>query len=63
MENAMKILTRRVGESLIIETESGEQIELTILDTQGSRVRLSASSTKDLKIFREEELEPQRRAV
>lgn len=59
----MIVLTRRVGEALIIETPSGEQIELTILDAQGSRVRLSATSTKDLKIYREEELEPQRYAV
>lgn len=59
----MIVMTRRIGEALIIETPSGEQIELTILDAQGSRVRLSASTSKGVKIYREEEIEPQRYAV
>jgi len=59
----MNILTRRIGEALIIETSSGEQIELTILDAQANRVRISASTSKELRILREEELEPQSYAV
>lgn len=59
----MIVMTRRIGESLIIETASGEQIELTIQDAQANRVRIIASSSKELKVFREEELEPQRYAV
>ena len=59
----MNVLTRRIGEALIIETESGEQIELTILDVQANRVRIGASTSKEVRILREEELEPQRFAV
>jgi len=59
----MIVMTRRIGESLVIETASGEQIELTIQDAQCNRVRILATATNDVKIFREEELEPQREAV
>jgi len=53
----MLVLTRRIGEALLIETPSGEQIEITILDAQGHRVRIGASASKDVKILREEILE------
>ena len=59
----MLVLTRRIGEALLIETPSGEQIEITILDAQGHRVRLGASAHKDVKIIREEVLEHQDCAV
>lgn len=52
----MLVVTRRIGESLVIETASGEQIELTVLDAQGSRVRLSATTNEGIKVYREEEI-------
>jgi len=60
----MIVMTRRVGESLVIETASGERIEITIQDAQANRVRIVALASKDVNIFREEELEePLRYAV
>ena len=60
----MIVMTRRIGESLVIETASGERIEITIQDAQANRVRIVALASKDVNIFREEELEePLRHAV
>ncbi len=56
----MIVMTRRIGESLVIETPSGERIELTIQDAQANRVRIVALASQDVNIFREEEIEPQR---
>ncbi len=53
----MIVMTRRIGESLVIETASGERIEITIQDAQANRVRIVALASKDVNIFREEELE------
>ena len=55
----MIVLTRRIGEALMIETPSGELVEITILDAQGHRVRIGASASKNVKIIREEALERQ----
>ena len=37
----MLVLTRRVGESILIELPSGEQVSVTVLGTKGSQVRLA----------------------
>jgi hypothetical protein len=36
---AMLVLTRRPGESLIIETTAGEKITVTVLEAKGNQVR------------------------
>ena len=46
----MLILQRRAGESIRI----GEDIEITIVSTEGGRVRLSISAPKEITILRSE---------
>lgn len=46
----MLILTRRVGESLVI----GENITVTVLGTKGNQVRIGIDAPKDVTVNREE---------
>lgn len=46
----MLILTRRVGETLMI----GEQITVTVLGVKGNQVRVGISAPKDVSVHREE---------
>jgi carbon storage regulator len=46
----MLILTRRVGESLMI----GDQVNVTVLGIKGNQVRLGVHAPKDIAVHREE---------
>jgi carbon storage regulator len=46
----MLILTRRVGETLMI----GNEVTLTVLGVKGSQVRLGINAPKDVEVHREE---------
>ena len=46
----MLILTRRVGEALMI----GDDISVTVLATKGNQVRLGGSAPKNVSVHREE---------
>ncbi len=46
----MLVLTRRVGESLII----GDDISITILGIKGHQVRLGINAPKEISVHREE---------
>ena len=46
----MLILTRKVGESLII----GDDISLTILNVRGNQVKIGVKAPKDISVHREE---------
>jgi len=54
----MLILTRRVGETIIIEMPTGEQIQVAVLGVKGNQVRLGTDAPDDIQIMREELLEP-----
>jgi len=53
----MLILTRKIGESLIIKLPTGEEIELVVLDTKGKQVKLGTEAATDVTVLREEVLE------
>lgn len=46
----MLILTRRVGETLII----GDDVHVTVLGVKGNQVRLGINAPKDVAVHREE---------
>ncbi|MFA5938516.1 MAG: carbon storage regulator CsrA [Sinimarinibacterium sp.] len=49
----MLILTRRVGEAVMI----GDEIEVTVLGVKGNQVRLGVKAPRDVAVHREEILE------
>jgi len=53
----MLILTRRPGESLIIELPTGEKIEVTVLTVKGNQVRIGSDAPDNISIVREELLD------
>lgn len=46
----MLILTRRIGETVII----GDDVKITVLEVQGSQVRLGISAPREVEVHREE---------
>lgn len=46
----MLILTRRVGESLMI----GDNVNVTVLGIRGNQVRIGVNAPKDVSVHREE---------
>ena len=46
----MLILTRKIGESLIID----DQITVSVMDVKGNQVKLGVDAPKEIRVFREE---------
>ena len=44
------VLTRKIGESLMI----GDEVTVTILDVKGPQVRIGVNAPKDVAVYREE---------
>lgn len=47
----MLILTRRIGEAIMI---NGEEVVVKILDVKGSQVRIGIEAPKNVSVYREE---------
>ncbi|EQM72032.1 carbon storage regulator CsrA [Pseudomonas tohonis] len=54
----MLILTRRLGESILI----GDDITVTVMSIQGNQVKLAINAPRDVAVHREEVAERIRRA-
>jgi len=46
----MLILTRRIGESIIV----GDDVTITVLGVKGNQIRLGVNAPKDVSVHREE---------
>lgn len=46
----MLILTRRVGETMMV----GDEVTVTVLGVKGNQVRIGVNAPKELKVHREE---------
>ncbi len=46
----MLILTRRVGETLMV----GDEVTVTVLDVKGNQVRIGVNAPKEIAVHREE---------
>ena len=53
----MLVVTRRPGESIVIELPSRELIEVTVLSVNGNQVKLGTDAPKHLPVVRSELLE------
>jgi len=53
----MLILTRRPGETIILELPTGERITVTVLAVKGNQIRIGTDAPDDISIVREELLE------
>ena len=54
----MLMLSRRIGESITLQTSSGEQIRVTISHVRGNLVSVGIDAPKDVIIARNELLKP-----
>lgn len=50
----MLILTRRLGEKVIINENEDKKIAITVVEVLGDRIKLGINAPKNIKILREE---------
>jgi carbon storage regulator len=49
----MLVLTRRVGESILIEIPTGDPVKVTVLGVKGNQVRIGTDAPNDINLLRE----------
>ena len=47
-------LSRRIGETVVLELPTGEQIDVVLLEVKGSQARLAFDAPLEVRIVREE---------
>ncbi len=50
----MLLLTRRPGEALVMETQSGDLIKVVVIENSGAQVRLGVIANREVAVDREE---------
>lgn len=53
----MLVLTRKIGESIIIQTSTGEEIEIVLLSIKGNQAQIGTEAPSDVTVLREEVLD------
>jgi carbon storage regulator len=53
----MLAITRRPGESIVIELPTGERVSVAVVRVRGNHVRLSVEAPRDVIVVREELVE------
>ena len=53
----MLVLTRKVGEAIIIKLPNGQQVDVIVTDIGGSQVRIAVDADRCVEIMREELIE------
>ena len=47
-------LSRRIGETVVLELPTGQQIDVVVLEVKGSQARLAFDAPREVRIVREE---------
>lgn len=50
----MLLLSRKIGQVVIIKTSKGEKVRVTVVKTRGDSARLGFEATEDIEVDREE---------
>ena len=53
----MLVLSRKEGESIILQTETGESIKIQVVNIKGNQVKIGIEAARSVKISREEIIE------
>jgi carbon storage regulator len=59
----MLILTRRIGETLVITLPNGETVSVTVLGVKGNQVRIGTEAPKHIAVNRKEIHERKQRGM
>lgn len=50
----MLVLTRKAGQSIVIKTDTGDEIEILVLNISGNQVKIGTEASNKYKILRNE---------
>ncbi len=53
----MLVLSRKEGESIILQTETGESIKIQVVNIKGNQVKIGIEAARSVKVSREEIME------
>ena len=53
----MLVLTRKYGEQIVIKTEDGKEVVITLVKVKGNQARIGVEADKSVSIYRKEILQ------